>query len=352
MKLLVLGGTKFLGRAVVDAARARGHELTLFNRGRQDPGAYLDLEQVRGDRTRGDAGDGFGPLRGRRFDAVIDTAAYLPRDVASATAFFAPSTDAYLLVSSISVHASHAAAGANESAPVGRLTAEQEAEVAALSIDEPIPAAKLGPFYGPLKARCEAEAERGLPGRALIVRPGLVVGPYDNTDRFTYWPARLLRGGTVLAPGRPERGVQFIDVQDLAAWMVRALEARDTGIYLATGPAAPLTFGDMLDACACVATRRGAPAASLRWLDDATLLAHEVGPWMELPLWIPESDAEMAGLMQSDAAKARAAGLTCRPLEETIEATIGWDATRSADAPRAAGLAAEKEARILAALPG
>jgi 2'-hydroxyisoflavone reductase len=351
MKILVLGGTKFVGRAFVAAARERGHELTLFNRGRQDPRAWPDLEQVHGDRTQGAAAGGFAPLAGRRFDAVIDTAAYLPRDVASATAFFAPRADRYVLVSSISVNASHAEAGADESAPVGRLTAEQEREVAALSADGPIPAAKLGPFYGPLKALCEEEAERGFPGRALIVRPGLVVGPHDNTDRFTYWPARFMRGGTVLAPGRPGRPVQFIDVRDLAGWMVRAVEDRRTGVYLATGPAAQLTFGDVLAACARVAARRGAPPATLRWVDDATLEAKGVGPWMELPLWIPESAADMAGLMRADNAKAWAAGMTFRPLEETIEATLDWDATRPAEAPRAAGLAAAREAEILAALP-
>ncbi len=350
MKILVLGGTKFVGRAFVAAARARGHELTLFNRGLQDPLAWPGLEQVRGDRTKGEGEGGFGPLAGRRFDAVIDTAAYLPRDVAAATAFFAPRADAYVLVSSISVNAEHATAGANEGAPVGRLTPEQEQEVAALSAEGPIPAAKLGPFYGPLKALCEEAAERGFPGRALVVRPGLVVGPHDNTDRFTYWPARLMRGGTVLAPGRPERPVQFIDVRDLAEWMVRAVEDRRAGVYLATGPALRLAFGDVLDACARVAARRGAPAATLRWVEDATLLAKGVGPWVELPLWIPESAADMAGLMQADAAKAIAAGMTFRPLEETIEATLDWDQARPADAPRLAGLAAAKEAEILAGL--
>ncbi len=350
MKLLVLGGTKFLGRAVVDAARACGHDLTLFNRGKQDPGAYPDVEQVHGDRTRGDGPDGFGALRGRRFDAVIDTAAYLPRDVASAAVFFAPATDAYLVVSSISAHADHATPAANESATVGRLTPEQESEVASLSADGPIPAAKLGPFYGPLKALCEEAAETAMPGRALIVRPGLVVGPFDHTDRFTYWPARLMRGGTVLAPGRPERGTQFIDVRDLGEWMVRALEDKRRGVYLATGPAAPIPFGDVLAACTHVAARRGGPPAILRWVDDATLLAREVGSWMEMPLWIPESEADMAGFMRSDNAKARGAGLTFRPLEETIEATLDWDATRPADAPRVAGLAAAKESEILAAL--
>jgi 2'-hydroxyisoflavone reductase len=348
MKLLVLGGTKFLGRAVVDAARARGHEVTLFNRGLQDPDAYPDVEQVRGDRTRGDAEGGFAPLRGRRFDAVVDTACYLPRDATAAATFLAGNADVYTLVSSISAHASLDEPGYDESAPLARLTAAQEKEVAALSADGPIPAAKLGPYYGPLKALAEEAVEAVLPGRALIVRPGLVVGPFDNTDRFTYWPARFLRGGRVLAPGRPGRTVQFIDVRDLGEWMVRALEARRTGTFLAVGPAAPLPFGDVLEACARVAARRGAPPSTLTWIDDATLLANGVVPWTELPLWIPEDTEGMRGFQQANVAKAIAAGLTFRPLEETIAATLDWDATRPADRPRVAGMTAEKEAEVLA----
>src|SRR5687767_296176 len=171
MNILVLGGTKFLGRAVVEAARARGHALVLFNRGRQDPGAYPDVEQVHGDRTLGDAEGGFAPLRGRRFDAVVDTACYLPRDAAAAATFFAPGAPLYALVSSISAHASLDAPGYDESAPVARLTAGQEKEVEALSAEGPIPAAKLGAFYGPLKALTEEAVEAAVPGRAFIVRP-------------------------------------------------------------------------------------------------------------------------------------------------------------------------------------
>lgn len=350
MKILVLGGTKFLGRALVDAARARGHTLTLFNRGRQDAAAHPGLEQVRGDRTRGDAEGGFAPLRGRQFDAVVDTACYLPRDATAAATFFADATSLYALVSSISAHASFDVPGYDETAPVARLTAEQELEVHALSADGPIPAANLGPYYGPLKALAEEAVEAVLPGRALIARPGLVVGPFDNTDRFTYWPARFLRGGRILAPGKPGRTVQLIDVRDLAEWMVRALEARLTGTFLTVGPAAPLTFGAVLDACARVAAARGAPASTVTWVDDATVVAGGVAPWTELPLWLPEDSAGKDGFMQANVGKAIAAGLTFRPLEETIAATLDWDATRPADQARVAGLAAEKEAEILASL--
>jgi 2'-hydroxyisoflavone reductase len=351
MRILILGGTKFLGRALVDAARAAGHAVTLFNRGQQDPRAFPDVEQVRGDRTMGDADGGFAPLRGRTFDAVIDTACYLPRDARAAAAFFAARTSHFTTVSSISALARLDAPGYDEATPVARLTPGQEQEVAELSADGPIPAAKLGPYYGPLKALVEEAVEAILPGRALIVRPGLVVGPHDNTDRFTYWPARFRRGGTVLAPGRPGRPVQFIDVRDLAEWMVRLAAAGTTGTFQAVGPAAPLAFGDLLDACARVAARRGAPAATLRWVDDAFLEANEVGPWMELPLWLPEKPDEFGGFMQANCAKAIAAGLTFRPLEATIDATLDWDGARPAVTPRVAGLAAEKEAKLLSALP-
>jgi 2'-hydroxyisoflavone reductase len=342
MKLLVLGGTKFLGRAVVDAALAAGHTVTLFNRGQQDPSAYPALEQLHGDRT---TPAGRAVLQGRAWDAAIDTAPYLPRDVASMCGTLRENVPHYTLVSSVSTMASHATPGQDEDAPLGRLTPEQQAQVDALSADGPIPARALGEFYGPLKVQCEEAARAAYPN-AFVVRPGLIVGPYDGTDRFTYWPARFLRGGDVLAPGKPDRPVQFIDVRDLAEWMVRMIAARTGGTFLATGPAARLTFGEVLDACARVARERGAPPSRIVWVPDEEL--EGVGPWMELPLWIPAADADHAGFMTERIDKALAAGLTFRPLADTIRATLDWDATRPADAPRAAGLAAAREAELLA----
>ena len=351
MKLLVLGGTKFLGRALVDAARAAGHAVTLFNRGRTDPAAFPDVEQVRGDRTRGAGDGGFAPLAGRRFDAVIDTAAYVPAHARAAAAFFAQRCDRHVFVSSISVVQDHATPGADESAAVRHPTPQQQAEIDGLDVEGPLSAARLGELYGPMKVLCEEAVEAELPRRALIVRPGLIVGPHDPTDRFTYWPARFARGGTALAPGRPGRVVQFVDVRDLAEWIVRLVAARTTGTFLATGPARPLPFGDLLAGCARVAATRGAPPSTIRWVDEEWLVAQEVAPWMGLPLWIPESNTEMAGFMQVDCAKAIAAGLVFRPLEETIEATLAWDATRPPDAPRGAGLPASREAELLRDAP-
>lgn len=347
MRILVLGGTKFLGRAVVDAARARGHVLTLFNRGKHDPGAYADLEQLHGDRTQP---RGLAALAGGTWDAAIDTAAYLPRDVRSMADALKGRVAHYTFVSSVSVMASHTLADQDETAPVARLTPEQQAQVDGLALGETITARALGEFYGPLKAQCEDAARIAFPSSALIVRPGLIVGPYDGSDRFTYWPARLMKGGEVLAPGRPDRQVQFIDVRDLAEWMVRMIEGRAEGTIQATGPRAPLAFGDVLAACARVAHERAAPAATLRWADDAFLLAEGVGPWIEMPLWIPEHDETMGGFMTEVITKALESGLTFRPLEETIRATLDWDAARPEDAPRAAGLAAVKERELLATL--
>lgn len=351
MRILILGGTKFLGRAVVDAARAGGHTLTLFNRGQHDPAAYPEVEQVRGDRTLGDVDGGFAPLSGRRFDAVIDTAAYLPGQARAAAAFFAPRADHFTFVSSISVVADVSQPGHDESAAIKHPTPEQQKEIAALKVEGSLSAAKLGERYGPLKVLCEETVAAAMPGRALIVRPGLIVGPFDPSDRFTYWPVRFRRGGTVLAPGRPERVVQFIDARDLAEFMVRLIEARTTGTYQVTGPDAPLPFGDLLAACARVAAGRGAPPSTLRWIDEAWLVAQDVAPWMGLPLWIPESMGDMAGFMRADFAKARAAGLAFRTLDATIAATLDWDDTRAKDAPRGAGISAEVEARLLAEAP-
>jgi len=348
MRILILGGTKFLGRAIVDAARAKGHELTLFNRGQHDPSAYPDLEQLHGDRTQP---GGLAALAGRTWDAAIDTAAYLPRDVRSMCDALAQSTKHYTFVSSVSVFASHAKPGQDETTEVARLTPEQRAKLEALPLGATITARDLGELYGPLKAACEDVARAAFPGAALVVRPGLIVGPYDVSDRFTYWPVRLMRGGDVLAPGKPERVVQMIDVRDLAEWMVRMVEGRVAGTIQATGPASRRSFGEVLAECARVAHERGAPQCRLVWVDDAYLVAQGVGPWMELPLWIPADDASMAGFMTENIAKALGAGLTFRPLEDTIRATLDWDATRPVDEPRKAGLAAEKEAALLAGAP-
>jgi 2'-hydroxyisoflavone reductase len=324
VKFLILGGTKFLGRHIVDAALARGHELTLFTRGEQNPDLFPGVEKLRGNR------DGhLELLRGRQWDAVVDTSGYVPRVVRASADVLAGNVSRYTFISSISVYADFHTRGMDESAPVGTLENESVEEIT-------------GETYGPLKALCEQEVVQVLPGRALVIRPGLIVGPHDPTDRFTYWPARVAKGGEVLAPDHPERNTQFIDVRDLAAWIVRMVEAGKTGTYNATGPEYPLTMGRLLDVCKAVS----GSDARFTWVPEQFLLDASVGPWMELPLWVPVSEGE--GFDAVSCARAMRDGLTFRPLKETVRDTLAWDAEQPAGRERKAGLAPEKERAVLA----
>ncbi len=326
MKLLILGGTVFLGRHLVDAALARGHEVTLFNRGQHNPELYPEVEKLRGDRD----GD-LTALDGRRWDAVIDTSGYVPRIVRASAELLAPNVGHYTFISSLSVYGDTRTPGMDESAPVATMEDPTVEEVA--------------PNYGPLKALCEQAAEAALPGRTLSVRAGLIVGPHDPTDRFTYWPRRVAQGGDVVAPGRPARFIQFIDARDLAEWMIRMVESSRAGIYNATGRHDVLTMGDLLQTCKDVA---GSDARFV-WIDDRFLNEKEAGPWMELPLWIPEDWEKMAGFLRVSSEKAIAGGLTERPLAETVRDTLAWDRTRPAETEYRAGMKPEREAALLEA---
>ena len=324
MKLLILGGTVFVGRHLVEAALAHNHEVTLFNRGQHNADLFPDVETLHGDRD-----GGLDPLKGRRWDAVVDTCGYVPRVVRASADLLSRAVDHYTFISSISVYRDVSRPAVDESGAVGTLEDTATEEVT-------------GDTYGPLKALCEQAVEESVPGRTLVVRPGLIVGPHDPTDRFTYWPRRVARGGDVLAPGRPDEAVQFIDVRDLAAWTLRMVEARHTGTYNATGPADPLTMGGLLDVC----NRELGGAAHFVWVDEPFLLREGVGPWIELPLWISD-EMDMRGLSATDCGKAITAGLTFRPLAETVRDTQAWDATRPADTAHAAGLRPEREAELL-----
>jgi 2'-hydroxyisoflavone reductase len=326
MNILILGGTVFLGRHLVEAAIARGHRVTLFNRGQHNPELYPDVEKLRGDRD----GD-LSVLQGRRWDAAIDTCGYIPRHVRASAGLLAGAVDHYTFISSISVYADFRAPGVDESDPVGTLEDTTVEEIT-------------GETYGPLKALCEQAAEQAMPGRVLQVRPGLIVGPHDPTDRFTYWPTRVARGGEVLAPGQPHAPVQFIDARDLAKWTVRMVEARQTGTYNATGPDYELELGRLLEECKAVS----GSDARLVWADESFLLGAGVGPWIELPLWIAGRPA-MAHLQRVSIRRATDAGLTFRPLAETIRDTLEWDATRPAEEERGAGLKPEREVELLRA---
>lgn len=325
MRLLILGGTVFLGRHIVETALARGHEITLFNRGKDNPDLFPQVEKLRGDRTAD-----LSPLAGRQWDAVIDTSGYLPRVVRASAELLAPAIGHYTFISTISVFADNSIIGMDESAPVAELHDELTEEVT-------------GETYGPLKARCEAMVEEALPGRTLVIRPGLIVGPHDPTDRFTYWPHRIAAGGEVLAPGRCNQPVQVIDVRDLAEWIVRMVERAATGTYNATGPEDPLPLGDIFNTCAAAS----GSDARLTWVSEQFLLEAGVAPWTDLPLWLPDTP-DMAGMLQVDCSKARAAGLSFRPLGETAAGTLDWALSRPPDTVWQAGISREREAELLA----
>lgn len=326
LDLLILGGTGFIGPHQVEYARRRGHRLTLFNRGRTNVDAFPDVEKLEGDR------DGkLEALKGRRWDAVIDNSGYVPRHVRDSATLLRDQVDRYLFISTLSVFADFSKAN-DEDSPLAPLTEPGSEDV--------------GKHYGALKALCEREVSAAFGDRSTIVRPGLIVGPGDTTDRFTYWPVRIDRGGEVLAPGSPTDPVLIIDVRDLAEWCVHLVEQSVSGVYNAVGPATRLTMGEMLSGIRSVTTS----GATLTWVDADFLAEQKVRPWADMPVWFPPR-GEMGGfgLFKRDRAIAR--GLTFRPLAVTARDTLDWFATLPADrrAKLRAGIAAEREREVLAA---
>ncbi len=327
MRILIIGGTIFLGRHIRDVAQANGHSVTIFHRGQHALGTAPDIQEILGDRENP---TDLAQLASGHWDAIIDTCAYIPRQIRLLQAAFATSLARYVLISTISVYPDDTQPGADEMFPVADLPPTANEDQSSIEL------------YGPLNARCEAAVRTWLPDRGLIIRPGLIVGPYDPTDRFTYWPRRIAAGGEVLAPGSPARMVQFIDVRDLADWTIRAVESSLAGTYNATGPATQLSMGAML-ATAAAALKSD---VTFTWVEDHFLLESGIAPWTELPLWIPEPD--MPGLLTINNRRAIAAGLTFRALATTVSDTFAWDRQRPAGTPAGAGLAAEKERAVLA----
>jgi 2'-hydroxyisoflavone reductase len=318
MRLLVLGGTQFLGRALVESALTRGHEPTLFNRGQTNPELFPELEHIRGDRTVD-----LSPLEGGDWDAVLDVATFLPRVVRLSVEALEGRVGRYVYVSSISAYADLSVPPV-EGAPVAELDQD-----AAEDLEQ----------YGPLKAACERIVMDAFGDRALVVRPGLIVGPHDPTDRFTYWPRRVAEGGRLLAPAPPDQPVQFIDVRDLADWIVEATEHRLDGVYNATGET--ITLEQLLDEC-----RDVSGDAEIVWVPSERLVAAGVGEWMELPLWIVTP--AYAATHRTDVSKAKRAGLRFRPLAKTISDTLAWDAERGIPRAEGVGLTPEREQELLA----
>ena len=328
MKLLVLGGTVFVGRHVVEAALARGDEVTVFNRGRTGLGLFPEVERLVGDRD-----GGLDALRGRGWDVVVDASGYIPRVVRQSAELLADAVRRYCFVSSMSVYAEF----------TNPLTEESRV----CTLDDPANE-DVSKNYGELKAACERVVEEIYGERALLVRPGKVSGPHDPTGGFTYWSVRVARGGEVLAPGPPDQFVQYIDARDLAAWILRAAVGETSGAFHVIAP--PLPFSQLL--AACVAESR--VPVELAWVDPDFLLSAGVSPLTELPLWLPAVDFENV-----DTTKARAAGLVTRPLAETVRDTLAWASSLGGDPARqddgrysVRTLAPEREAELLAAWHG
>jgi 2'-hydroxyisoflavone reductase len=320
VKLLVLGGTKFLGRHAVDAALADGHDVTIFTRGQTNPELFPDVEHLLGDR------DGkLDALAGRSWEGVVDTSGYVPRVVRQSAELLRDAVGRYVFVSSISVYDDFSEP-VDEDSPVAQLEDPATEEIMEA--------------YGALKAVCEKVVEEVYADRSARVRAGLIVGPFDPTDRFTYWPRRIALGGDVLGPGSPTAPVQFVDARDLARWLVALALGGPGGTFNATGPAEPITFEQLLTR----ARDAIGSDANVVWVDDQRVLDAEVQPWTELPLWLPGD--EYAGMARADITRALAAGLTFRPLEQTVVDTLAWDRSVPGDRPT---LTHDREQEILAA---
>jgi 2'-hydroxyisoflavone reductase len=323
MRILVLGGTRFAGRAIVDGALGRGDTVTMFNRGKTDPGLYPGAETVIGDRT-----EDLSPLDGREFDVVVDVACYDPAVARLSAEAFRDRAGRYVFVSSVSVYA-------DQSTTEAQL---EDAPLAELKPDVP----DFPDNYGANKALSEAVVREVFGDRALIGRPGLITGPHDPTDRFPYWPRRIAAGGRVLAPGDPVDLTQVIDVRDLAAFLLDACHRGRGGVYNLTG--APRPFGILLDLCR-TATYSD---AELTWIPSPQLIEAGVDPGDGIPLWVAEEGYE--AFSDVDSSRAVGAGLNCRPITETIRDTLSWDLARGG--PQTWGLSPAEEARLLRELTG
>jgi 2'-hydroxyisoflavone reductase len=337
LNILILGGTGFTGPSQVRYALARGHRVTVFNRGKTHPGELpKEVEQLIGDRN-----GQLDALKNRQWDLVIDNPTSVPVWVRDAAQILKGNVDRYVFISTISVYADTSKPNTDESAPLAKYSGPDAMKESRDSI-----IASKYVLYGPLKALAEQEAEKWFPKKTLIIRPGLIVGPGDETDRFTYWPVRIDRGGEVLAPGDPKDPVQFIDARDLAEWTIRMVENGETGIYNATGPARTLGIGEMLEGIKVANNSK----AKFTWVNADFLETQKVAPWSDMPVWVPPRGEE-AGSNRISIQRALDKGLTFRPLEVTARDTLAWFKSQSAErqAKLKAGLSPEREIEVLAA---
>lgn len=334
LRILILGGTGFTGPHQVRYAVARGHEVTVFNRGRRQADIPASVRQLQGDRNEGDLKS----LEGGRWDVVIDVPTTLPFWVRDAGRTLQNSADHYVFISTISVYADVSRAGMDETTPV----LEYQGPDAMAETQQ-----TAGRLYGQLKAVSEHEAERWFPGRTTVIRPGLIVGPGDTSGRFTHWPVRIDRRGEVLAPNSPEDPAQIIDVRDLAEWIIQMAETKTAGVYNATGLPNALTMGSMLNGIKTAINSN----ATFTWVPADFLDQHEVRGWSHLPVWVrPRPDN--AGFARVSVQRAVDKGLKFRPLEDTARATLAWYKSEPADRQvqlLGNSIKPEKEAEVLAA---
>jgi len=341
LRILILGGTGFIGPFQVKYALSRGHRVTVFNRGLTHPGEVpKEAEQLIGDRN-----GQLDALKGRQWDVVIDNPTTLPKWVRDAARMLKGNVDRYVFISTLSVYAERSWPGMGEDGPLAQYDGPDPMKWTVDALHNSTQA-----LYAPLKVLSETETQKWFPGEFLIIRPGLIVGPGDESDRFTYWPVRLARGGEVLAPGDAHRDfVQFIDARDLAEWTIRMVEQGDTGIYNAVGFKEKLLMSQMLDQIKD-ATRS---AAQLTWVNVDFLLDQKIHPWYDMPVWVAPKGAE-TGFSNLSNKKALSKGLTFRPVSDTSAATLEWFTAQppARQASLRAGISAEREAQILAAWHG
>lgn len=332
LRILILGGTGYLGPATIEAALARGHEVSMFNRGKTRPDLFPTVKRYQGDRDP-KKGEGLKSLETGEWDVVIDNSAYFPRMVRASAELLAPRCKQYILISSISAY--------REPNP---LHGDETAKLATMPDPTLENMGKSYEYYGPLKALCEQAAEAAMPGRCTLVRPGYIVGPDDNSGRFTYWPVRFSRGGEVAVPGRPDDPVQVIDVRDLGTWLVHLAERGTMGTFNAVGAEKAHRWGRIIEACRKASDQPSTPV----WI-PALFLEKQQG--VDFPIWTPPF-GETMGFHRWSNAKALKAGLRFRPIEQTVKDTLAWYRTQEGvekGRNRLAGPSPEAEAKLLAA---
>ncbi len=339
MKILIIGGTKFLGHHLTKESLSKGHQVTLFNRGVSNPELFPEAVKLRGDREKD-----LKILENRQWDAVIDTCGYLPNVVKKSAELLTNNVSHYTFISSISVYTQFYSSKTSENSPVCKITEDELFQAAKIPTDGGLNPTMYDSFYPGLKASCEKTVEELFPGKTFIPRPGLIVGPYDYEGRFEYWCKRISEGGDVLCPDQLDRRkIKFIDCRDLTKWIVSMIESKETGIYNTTGPEENLTLKMFFDECKRVS---GGDAKFIE-ASDEFLIKSRINSWRDFPYWIPMNDENFKGVFDVKNDKAILKGLTFRPISETIKDTISWLASKKYSSETKVGLARTQELKLI-----